>query len=178
MPGGARWDRKVKTKYYLYRYIYIQVCTYAAPESGHWHSPCPLAIWGPWTIPLPPQHAANRPTGRSRCGWARWPNSSSSQPGPVGQSVCGTKTKLITGRYRPVPGTGNGAGHSDPVDPVTRWDNLAAWCTAGSGQEAAPKWEPRGSIEPAGCNPLHSRGRAPRPVVLFHPHRMTPAEMQ
>jgi hypothetical protein len=54
----------------------------------------------------------------------RWPNSSSSQPGPVGQSVCGTKTKLITGRYWPVPGTGTGAGHSDPEDPVARWDNL------------------------------------------------------
>jgi hypothetical protein len=38
--------------------------------------------------------------------------------------VCDTKTKLITGRYRPVPGTGTGAGHSDPVDPVTRWDDL------------------------------------------------------
>jgi hypothetical protein len=38
--------------------------------------------------------------------------------------VCGAKTKIITGRYRPVPGTGTGAGHSDPVDPVTRWNNL------------------------------------------------------
>jgi hypothetical protein len=47
-----------------------------------------------------------------------------SRPGPVGQSVCGTKTKLITGRYRPVPGSGTGSGRSDPVDPVTRWDNL------------------------------------------------------
>jgi hypothetical protein len=32
--------------------------------------------------------------------------------------VCDTKTKLINGRYRPVPGTGTGEGHSDPVDPV------------------------------------------------------------
>jgi hypothetical protein len=39
--------------------------------------------------------------------------------------VCGTKKKLITGRYRPVPGTGTGAGRSDPIDPVTRWDNLS-----------------------------------------------------
>jgi hypothetical protein len=54
MPGGvwrvARWDRLVKTtlgKYLFYRYLYIQVFTYAALESGHWHSPCQLAIWGP-----------------------------------------------------------------------------------------------------------------------------------
>jgi hypothetical protein len=69
MPGGARWDRKVKTKlekYYVCRYLYTSIYTYAAPESGHWHSPCPLAIWGPWTIPLPPQNAANCPAGRSR----------------------------------------------------------------------------------------------------------------
>jgi hypothetical protein len=40
--------------------------------------------------------------------------------------VCATNTKLVTGRYRPVPGTGTGARRSgsDPVDPVTRWDNL------------------------------------------------------
>jgi hypothetical protein len=38
--------------------------------------------------------------------------------------VCGTETKIITGRYRPVPGTDTSAGRSDPVDPVTRWDNL------------------------------------------------------
>jgi hypothetical protein len=56
----------------------------------------------------------------------RWPNPISSRPGHVGRSVCGAKTKfiIITGRYRPVSGTGTGAGHSDPVDPVTRWNNL------------------------------------------------------
>jgi hypothetical protein len=73
MPGGARWDRKVKTKlekFHFYRYLYTSIYTYAAPESVHWHSPCPLAIWGPWTIPLPPQNAANRPAGRSRRGLA------------------------------------------------------------------------------------------------------------
>jgi hypothetical protein len=50
---------------FIFTDIYIQVYTYAAPETGHWHGPCPLAIWGLWIIPLPPQHAANRPIGRS-----------------------------------------------------------------------------------------------------------------
>jgi hypothetical protein len=70
---------------------------------------------------LPPQHAANRPRRPlflAADAVGRWPNSSSSQPGPVGQSVCGTKLKFMTGRYRPVPGTCTGAGRSDPVDPV------------------------------------------------------------
>jgi hypothetical protein len=50
MPGGARWDRKVKTKLekiLFFTAIYVKVYTYAAQELGHWHSPCPLAIWGP-----------------------------------------------------------------------------------------------------------------------------------
>jgi hypothetical protein len=64
-----------------------------------------------------------------RLGADRTQAVSSSRLGPVGcrpVPVCGTTTKLITGRYRPVPGIGTGAGRSDPVDPVTRWDNLTA----------------------------------------------------
>jgi hypothetical protein len=79
------------------------------PSEGHGPSRCHLS-----TLPIAPQAAL--------AAFGRWPNSSSSRPEPVGLSVCGTKTKIITGRYRP---TGTGAGHSDPVDPVTRWDNLA-----------------------------------------------------
>jgi hypothetical protein len=74
MPGGARWDRKVKTKlkkYYFYRYLYTSVYTYAALESGHWHSPCPLAIWalkqksspgvtGRYRVPVPVQDTLTR----------------------------------------------------------------------------------------------------------------------
>jgi hypothetical protein len=53
--------------------------------------------------------------------------------------VCGTKKKIITGRYRPVPGTGTGAGRSDPVDPVTRSDNLDYFC-AGLQWGGAPRY--------------------------------------
>jgi hypothetical protein len=46
--GGARWnrkgDKKTRKKNYFATAIYIQVCTYEAPDSGHWHSPCLLAI--------------------------------------------------------------------------------------------------------------------------------------
>jgi hypothetical protein len=81
------------------------------PSGGHGPSRCHLR-----TLIIAPQAAF-------AAVW-RWPNPMSSRPGHVGQSVCGAKTKIITGRYRPVPGTGTGAGHSDPVDPVTRWNNL------------------------------------------------------
>jgi hypothetical protein len=89
--GNARWrplgsqgkNKKLGFFYrYLYLFIYRQVCTYAAPESGHCHSPCPLAIWGLWTIPLPPQDAADPPARplMLRLGAGGWrPNSSSTQ---------------------------------------------------------------------------------------------------
>eukprot|EP00962_Isochrysis_galbana_P000613 scaffold176_cov166-Isochrysis_galbana.AAC.1 len=36
--------------------------------------------------------------------------------------------------------------------------------------------ESRGSIWPAGCDPLQPRGRASRPVVVSYPHQLTPGE--
>jgi hypothetical protein len=89
--------------------------------TGTAHARLPSRDYGPsrCNLSTPPIASA----GRSCCGWAL-AELKQRRPGTVGQSVCDTKTKLITGRYRPVPGTCNGAGRSDPVDSVTRWDNL------------------------------------------------------
>jgi hypothetical protein len=131
MPGGARFDRKVKKKlgtpFFLPLSIYI-VCTHMrlqnrATGTANARMPaCHLGTMEPSVATLarrqsPPPQAALPVVGH-------WPNLSNSRLGLVGQSVCGIITKLITGRYRPVPGTGTGTGRFDPVDPVTWWDNL------------------------------------------------------
>jgi hypothetical protein len=109
MPNGG-WDRKVKTKLgFFFTAIDIQAYTYMRLQNqatGTAHARLPSGDHGPWTIPpsrlLPPQHAANRPAGRCRCGWAlielKQQPTRACRPVPV----CGTTTKLITGRYRPV----------------------------------------------------------------------------
>jgi hypothetical protein len=118
-PLGSQGENKTRQNI-IFTAIYIQVYTRMRlqnqatgtaharlPSGGHGPSRCHLR-----TLLIAPQAAL-------AAVW-RWPNPIGSRPGHVGQSVCGAKTKIITGRHRPVPGTGTGAGHSDPVDPVTR----------------------------------------------------------
>jgi hypothetical protein len=124
-PLGSQGENKSRKNIIFYRlsiykYIHVRLQNQATstaharlPSGGHGPSRCHLS-----TLPIAPQAAL--------AAVGRWLNSSSSRPRPIGlvsQSVCGIKTIVITVRSRPVPGTGAGAGNSDPVDPVTRWDN-------------------------------------------------------
>jgi hypothetical protein len=134
-----RWDRKVKTKLgkqsfnvfsMLSIYKFMYKCGSRIEPMAQLMPACHLG-----TMDHPVATSARRQSSPQvplllRLAAGRWPNSSSRRPGLVGQSVCDTKTKLITGRYRPVPGTNTGAGRScTRADPVTRWDNLAPYNT-------------------------------------------------
>jgi hypothetical protein len=97
------------------------------PSGNHGPSRCHLS-----TLPIAP-HVALTAVGRR-------PNSSSIRPRPVGHSRCvALKLNSSPGAVPVGTGTGTGVGHSDPVDPVTRWDNLGSGKRSAIGGPSLPK---------------------------------------
>jgi hypothetical protein len=130
MPGaaplGSQGENKTQKTFFLilsiYKFMYI--CGSRIGPLAQLMLACHL---GTMDHPVATSARRQSPPQAALAAVERWPNSqAAADPGlPVGQSVCDTKKKVVTGRYRPVPSTGTGAGRSDPVDPVTRWGNLA-----------------------------------------------------